>query len=140
MLYEQQLRDQASRSPLAGRVHWLGYRDDVARLLPQFTLLVHAARQEPLGRVLLEAAACGVPVVATDVGGTREIFPSPADGALLVEADDSAGLASAIDRLLADSELQQQLGRGGRSTAERRFCVTRAADVLAEQYQQLLSP
>jgi glycosyltransferase involved in cell wall biosynthesis len=140
VLYEQQLRELASTPPLAGRVHWLGYRDDVARLLPQFTLLVHAARQEPLGRVLLEAAACGVPVVATDVGGTREIFPLQTDGALLVESDDSAELASAIDRLLADSELQQQLGRGSRVTAERRFCVTRAAAALAEQYQLLLSP
>ena len=140
VLYEKQLRDQASRPPLAGRVHWLGYREDVARLLPQFTLLVHAARQEPLGRVLLEAAACGVAVVATDVGGTREIFPLQTDGALLVKKDDCAELASAMDRVLADSTLQQELGRGGRVNAEGRFCLPRAAAALAEQYQQLLPP
>ena len=65
----------ASQPPLAGRVHFLGNRHDVAQLLSECTALVHAARQEPLGRVLLEAAACGTAVVATDVGGTREIFP-----------------------------------------------------------------
>ena len=139
VLYEQQLREQAALLPLAGRVHWLGYRDDVARLLPQFTLLLHAARQEPLGRVLLEAAACGVPVVASDVGGTREIFPAETDGALLFDGDDSGTLASSLGRLLDDGDLLQQLGRGGRETAEKRFCVTRAAAALAEQYQQLLS-
>ncbi len=140
VLYEKQLREQASRPPLAGRVHWLGYREDVARLLPQFTLLVHAARQEPLGRVLLEAAACGVAVVATDVGGTREIFPLSANGGLLVKDDDCGDLAGAIDRVLADSTLQQQLGRAGRANAEGRFYLPRAAAALAEHYQQLLQP
>ena len=57
------------------RVHFLGVRNDVCRLLDELTLLVHPARQEPLGRVLLEAAAAGVAVIATDVGGTPEIFP-----------------------------------------------------------------
>ena len=79
----------AQEPPLAGRVHFLGTRNDVSRLLPECALLVHAARQEPLGRVLLEAAACGLAVVATDVGGTREIFPSEAEGAVLVPADDA---------------------------------------------------
>ena len=138
VLYEQQLHEQASTPPLAGRVHWLGYRDDVARLLPQFTLLVHTARQEPLGRVLLEAGACGVPVVATEVGGTREIFPSETDGGLLVDLDDRHQLATAIEGVLADGQRQQQLGRGGRARVESRFCTTRAAAALAAEYHQLL--
>ena len=69
---------QAAGDALAGRVYFLGARDDVEHVLCELTLLVHPARQEPLGRVLLEAAAAGVAVVATDVGGTREIFPSGA--------------------------------------------------------------
>ena len=138
VLYEEELRRQASRPPLASRVHWLGYREDVSHLLPQFTMLLHASRQEPLGRVLLEAAACGIPVVATDVGGTGEIFPGELDGALLVDLDDCHQLAAAINRLLGDGELQQQLGRGGRSRAEMCFSISQAAEALAAHYRQLL--
>lgn len=138
VLYEEELRRQASRPPLASRVHWLGYREDVRHLLPQFTMLLHAARQEPLGRVLLEAAACGIPVVATDVGGTGEIFPGEMDGALLVDLDDCHQLAAAINRLLGDGESIQQLGRGGRSRAELCFSIPQAAETLAAHYRQLL--
>ncbi len=138
VLYEEQLRRQASRLPLAGRVHWLGYREDVSHLLPQFTMLLHTSRQEPLGRVLLEAAASGIPVVATDVGGTAEIFPAETDGALLVNLDNHQQLANAIRRLLGDEELQQQLGRGGRLRAELCFSIPQAAEALASHYRQLL--
>ena len=67
--FEANLRSVASRAPLCGRVHFLGWQTEIARLMNEISLVVHAARQEPLGRVLLEAAASGVPVVATDVGG-----------------------------------------------------------------------
>ena len=62
----------------------MGVRSDVDRMLGEATLLVHPARQEPLGRVLLEAAAAGIAVVTTTVGGTREIFPPDRNAAILV--------------------------------------------------------
>ena len=71
---------------------------------------MHPARQEPLGRVLLEAAAAGVAVVATDVGGTREIFPPEADAARLVPPDDADALAAAMLELLGNRELRGRLG------------------------------
>ncbi len=74
--FEAELYRRRDQSGVADRIHFLGWRDDVGELLNEFSLLVHAPRQEPLGRVLLEAAACGVPIVAADVGGTREIFAS----------------------------------------------------------------
>ena len=80
--FEAKLHALASQEALGGRVHFLGSRTDVEQWLNECTLLVHAARQEPLGRVLLEAAAAGLAVVATDVGGTREIFPTEDDGAV----------------------------------------------------------
>ncbi|MEK6236582.1 MAG: glycosyltransferase family 4 protein, partial [Planctomycetales bacterium] len=100
--FEQGLRDAADL--LDGRVVFLGFRDDVAALLPELSLLVHPARQEPLGRVLLEAAAVGLPIAATDVGGTREILGSDyndqasGDRALLVPANDPDALRAAILR------------------------------------------
>jgi glycosyltransferase involved in cell wall biosynthesis len=119
------------------RLHFLGFRNDVDRLLNELTLLVHPARQEPLGRVLLEAAACGVPVIASDVGGTREIFPPEAHTARLVPPDDPAALAAAIAELLLDPDLRRQLAITARRRAETAFGIQRAATALVEHYRQL---
>jgi glycosyltransferase involved in cell wall biosynthesis len=135
---EAQLHATAEQPPLAGRVHFLGSRDDVPQLLPECTLLVHAARQEPLGRVLLEAAACGLAVVATDVGGTREIFPTDADGALLVPANDPAALATAALALLSDDPRRRALADAGRRRAEAAFDANLAARRLIDLYQTVL--
>ena len=107
--FERRLHSIAAEAPLAGRVHFLGRRNDVHLLLNECVLLVHAARQEPLGRVLLEAAASGLPVVATDVGGTREIFPTPDDGAVLVPPDNRQALANAVLGLLQNEPHRQSL-------------------------------
>lgn len=135
---EHKLYARAKEPPLAGRVHFLGTRDDVSRLLGECTLLVHAARQEPLGRVLLEAAACGLPVVATDAGGTREIFPSECDGAILVAVDDENGLAEAVSELLRDETRRAQIASGGRRRAEAAFDVRTAARRLIDVYHSVL--
>jgi glycosyltransferase involved in cell wall biosynthesis len=124
---------------LRGHVHFLGVRGDVERLLNEFTLLAHPARQEPLGRVLLEAAAAGVPVVATDVGGTREIFPPEAASACLVSTDDSGALAAAIGGLLMDDDRRAAMGHVARLRAEQAFDANRAAETLACHYGELIA-
>jgi len=131
--FEERLHVLAER--LAGRVHFLGARDDVPRLLNELTLLVHTARQEPLGRVLLEAAASGTPVVATDVGGTSEIFPPGSGSARLVPPDDPESLARAIGDLLAQPEARLALGAAARRRAEEQFDATQAAASLVEHYR-----
>lgn len=139
---ERRLRAQAARPPLAGRVHFLGRRDDVQHLLPQCDLLVHAARQEPLGRVLLEAAACGLPVVATDVGGAREIFcrdSATPPAARLVPPSDPAALAAALAEMLADSEQTQALAQQALAICRDRFEVTQAAEAVARHYQATIA-
>ncbi len=118
----------------AGRVHWLGVRTDVPQLLRELTLYVHAARQEPLGRVLLEAAASGLPIVATRVGGTEEIFPPASACAALVPPDASDELATAMNRLLGDPGLRRALGMAARRRVAAEFDVRRAADRLAAVY------
>ena len=123
---------------VAERVHRLGRRDDVAHLLREFTLLLHLARQEPLGRVLLEAAACATPIVTTVVGGTSEIFPAAADdGALLVPVDDATAAAAACGRLLDDPVLRGRLGSAGRRRIEAAFTVDRAAAGLLRHYDEV---
>jgi len=134
--FEADLR-AAAGGRLAGRFHFLGVRNDVEEILGELTLLVHPARQEPLGRVLLEAAAAGAAMIATDVGGTREIFPPGSQSARLVPHDDPGALAAAILELTADHALRARLGRSARRRAEEAFDARTAASGLAEHYRQL---
>jgi glycosyltransferase involved in cell wall biosynthesis len=136
--FERLLHDIAAEPALAGRVHFLGQRDDVAQLMNQCTLLVHAARQEPLSRVLLEAAASGVAIVATEVGGTREIFSTEAEGAVLVPPDNRDALAQAMIALCRDEARRKELQAAARRRAEATFDVRAASARLIEQYQAIL--
>ena len=138
--FEHALSRSGSALPLAGRVHRIGQREDIHLLLNELTLLVHPARQEPLGRVLLEALASGLPVIATDVGGTREILgvgPAQSAGRLVPSADVEA-LRAAIGELLQDSALCQTLALHGRQRAQARFTAERSGTALAEHYQAVL--
>ncbi len=137
--FEDALHDVA-RGPLARRVHFLGFRNDVATLLSELTLLVHPARQEPLGRVLLEAAAAGVPVVATDVGGTAEIFPPGEDAARLVPAGDAAALAAAMLELLDDAAMRRRMSAAARRRAEGQFDIRTSVPKLLQHYAELIVP
>jgi glycosyltransferase involved in cell wall biosynthesis len=135
--FQHALHD-ALRGLLAERVHFLGVRGDVCRLLNEFSLLVHPARQEPLGRVLLEAAAAGVAIVATDVGGTAEIFPPESDSARLVPPDNADALGEAIRNMLADPALCRRLGAAARRRAEQQFDIRTTVGRLLEHYHALV--
>jgi len=146
--FEVALHQRRDHSAVPDRIHFVGRRDDVNELLPEFDLLVHAARQEPLGRVLLEAAACGLPVVASDVGGTREVFeiadseekrvigPTACE---LVPAGDAAALAMAIRRLASDAHLSEHLGAAARRVAQSRFDIRVRGPAIVAAYRELLN-
>jgi glycosyltransferase involved in cell wall biosynthesis len=131
--YERRLR--AAALAFAGRIHFLGVRNDVNRILNELVLLVHAARQEPLGRVILEAAASGLPFVATDVGGTSEITPCVEFSELLIPPDDPSCLAAAMGRLLTDSALRERTSAQLRRRASDVFEGSAAAGRLLEHYR-----
>lgn len=133
--FEADLQAVAS-GELSGRMHFLGYRDDMPEVLNELTVLAHPSRQEPLGRVLLEAAASGVAVVATNVGGTREIFPPGTDSARLVPPDDAASLAAAISEFVRDQSLRCRVAAAARRRAEEAFDVSVAAMNLVAHYRE----
>jgi glycosyltransferase involved in cell wall biosynthesis len=116
----------------------LGERHDMARIYPELDLVLHPARQEPLGRVLLEAAACGRAIVATDVGGTREIFPPDALAAVLVAPGSAAELAEAAAVLLGDGATRAALGAAARRRAESAFDIDAIGPQIVEHYRQVL--
>lgn len=93
---------------LRSRVHFLGYRNDVQRLLPAFDAFALASRREALSIAVIEAFAAGVPVVATEVGGVPEIVRHETTG-LLVPTEDAAALAQALSRLSENAALRAEL-------------------------------
>ena len=115
---EAMLRDRVAGLGLEGRVHLLGYRSDVAEVMAACDVFVLPSLWEGLPNVVLEAMAAGVPVVATDVGGTRELVTDRESG-LLAPASDPHALAHAIRQLLDDPDLAQRCAAGGRAVAER---------------------
>jgi len=136
--FERQLRE-LTQNKLPGRVFFLGDRGDIARILPELALLVHPARQEPLGRVLLEAAVAGRAIVATDVGGTREMFPSEIDAAALVPPDDPLSMARAIGDLLCDPQRRLRLGENARQRITSLFTIERAVAGLLGHYERVVA-
>ena len=135
--FERAIIDRFAQLDLADRLHRLGTRHDVPNLLTEITLLVHPAHQEPFGRVLLEAAACGVPVVATNVGGTSEIVVDGETGRL-VPARDSSMLALAVNEVLADEQTRHRMSVAARVRAVREFDIAQAAHLLADQWRGVL--
>jgi len=135
---EEALLRAAVSPPLAGRLHLLGRRNDVPCLLNELALLVHPARQEPLGRVLLEAAASGVPIVATDVGGTAEIFPPVSQTARLVPSDNPEAVARDTALLLNDAALACNMATLARRRVELMFDARQSAASLARHYAEIL--
>lgn len=120
-------------------VHWLGRRKDVRQLMNRADLLIHPARQEPLGRVLLEALACGLPFVAGDVGGTREIVHGIVGGEkLLCPADDANEMAWKVVELLGDKAGQEDLRRQFRQQAVKKFSIEQCCCRLDSLYDQLV--
>lgn len=107
--YEGRLIDRSQSAPLAGKVHWLGRRDDLPEIYRGVDLLLHPARQEPLGRVLLEAIASGLPVITTSVGGSPEIVGSCQSMNLLYAAEDVSGMTAGALALLRDSNLRSDV-------------------------------
>ena len=130
--FERTLRETFGR--LGSRAHFLGVRTDVPRVMSELTLLVHPARQEPLGRVLLEAAASGVAVVATDVGGTEEIFPPGSGTARLVPKDDVGAMVEAMGELLAEETVRGKMGTAARHRAEEAFSIGGAVERMVAEY------
>lgn len=107
---------------IASRVHFLGWRSDVPRLLRASELLVLPSRWEGMPNVVLQAMASGLPVLATDVEGVTELLESSTD-AQMVAYGDTAGFVARIVRLLSDRQLAQRLGQENRRRVERSFSI-----------------
>jgi glycosyltransferase involved in cell wall biosynthesis len=110
------LESLAAELGIAPRVLFLGVRQDMPAVYPAFDLLCLPSQAEGCSRVLLEAAACGLPLVATPVGYARELLGEDAAG-ILVPVGDHQAAARAILRLAREPETRSRMGRAARERA-----------------------
>lgn len=103
-----------------GIIEWLGHVDDMPGLLASVDIMVLPSYREGLPKTLIEAAACALPLVTTDVPGCREVVTDNVDG-LLVPVKDATALANAIARLHDNPELAQRLGKAAQQKALTEF-------------------
>ena len=120
------MRQQTHALGLDDAVVFCGFQRNPWKYIARADVFALSSRYEGFGNVLVEAMACGVPVVATASPGTREIVSVGTDG-LLVDRHEPHALAAAITRVLSDSVLRQRLSEGARNSAQRFALPTIAA-------------
>ena len=110
---EPALKKQTRRLGIRDSVVFTGWQPAVDKILPAFDLAIQLSRNEGFGTSTIEAMACALPVVATDVPGTRDILSS-GEGGILVPEDDVKATVAACQNLLANKTIRRQLGPKGR--------------------------
>ncbi|MCR4337254.1 MAG: GT4 family glycosyltransferase PelF, partial [Candidatus Omnitrophica bacterium] len=136
--YRRDLEVLVERLGLKDHVEFLGNRSDIPDLLTQIDLLVFSSVvPEAFGRVILEAQAAGVPVVATRVGGVVDIIDDEKTG-LLVPPKDPEMMANAIVRVLQDKNLVRQFVQLAREKIEQKFTLEHMAGQTIKVYEEVL--
>ena len=131
------LEGLAANLGLARTVRFLGLRRDVDSILPCCDVFVLSSLSEGLSFAILEGMACGLPVVATHVGGNVELVEEGKTGRLTPPGDPSA-MAAALSGLLSDPSTRQAMAARGRRFVERRHDVARSTDRYARLYRELV--
>jgi glycosyltransferase involved in cell wall biosynthesis len=130
------LEEQIAQRGLSDHVFLLGWRDDVPRLLHGIDLFVLTSRWEGLPLVILEAMACGVPVVASNIPGNRDAVDHGCTG-LLAEAGSPATFAAAVASLLNDNARRNQFSAAARAAAEQHFSLAAHVGRIRSLYHSL---
>jgi glycosyltransferase involved in cell wall biosynthesis len=129
------LESRCKELNISDRVIFTGWREDVPDILKVLDIVVLPSLNEAVGRTLIEAGACGKPVVATKVGGVPEMVRDGETG-LLVPAADSASLVDALISLLKDKEKRLTMGETASRWVDDKFSATRMVEGFAHLYDE----
>lgn len=135
---EMSLRASVTSMGLDGHVRFVGWRTDLARVYAGSDVVALTSNNEGTPVSLIEALAAGRAVVATDVGGVRDVLENGRLG-LLVPPGDADALAGALGRLLDDESLRASLGAAGMSSVPARFGSPRLVADMKQLYDELVS-
>ncbi len=131
------LRERTAELGIEGNVDLLGFSDDVSALMDQASILLATAPAEPFGLSVVEAMACGLPVVASAAGGHLESV-GPVDGAALFPPGSAQDAAKLLRRLAIDAPWRQVYGERLQAAQRDRFTPHRQATETRSVYEELL--
>ena len=132
------LENYVLKKGLGERVRFFGFREDIHRVLPNLYLVAHPAHAEGMGVALLQAAACGVPVVASKVGGIPEATLDGEHG-VLMQPGDSEQLCVAIKTLIDSPSLRESFSQRARERMVKEFSIASMSQEYFNLYQSLSS-
>jgi len=135
--YYRDLRDRVREAGLQDRIRFTGFREDVSAICCAADLLLLCSDNEPFGRVITEAMAQGLPVVATRAGGVPEIIRHGEDG-LLYETADIDALVECTRQLLSSQTIRRMMGRSAAGRVRRLFTIERTAARVEQIYSETL--
>jgi N-acetyl-alpha-D-glucosaminyl L-malate synthase BshA len=127
----------AKRLGVHNRTHFLGKQDAVNELLPLADLMLMPSEMESFGLAALEAMACEVPTIATNVGGVPELIEHGHNG-LLFPVGDIAAMSQAAIELLSDDVALKTMASAARKTAQAQFCASRVIPLYEQFYQRVI--
>lgn len=138
--YLQAVKQRVADLELETSVQWLGHvaNDALIAEIQQASVLALFSREETLPTIIAQAMAAGRPVVASDVGGVREMIADGRSG-YLVAADDETALAQRLETVLSDTDKAAAMGREGRALALARYSEAAVADATVRAYRLALS-
>jgi len=129
-----ELESKITTSDLRSSVEILGQRDDIPQLLAASDLFVSTSTSEGMSNTIMEAMATGLPVIATDVGGTSVLIQHKKNG-VLVASNDAAALAEELSNIMKNSDYAKLLGRTSRLECEKNMSLQKMADNYAALFQ-----
>jgi len=134
---KQALEDIAAKTGVSESVIFLGARDDIPNLLTALDIFVLPSRGEGISNTILEAMACGLPVIATKVGGNPELVDENVTG-LLVPVNNSESMAEALLSYIKDTKQVKRHGLAGRKRVEALFSLDKMIENYTQVYDSLL--
>ena len=133
---ETELKTLARELGVQAQVHFLGFRRDVHRLCSAADLFLFASFQEGLPVAVMEAMACGLPIVASAIRGNTDLI-DPGRGGFLVDPEDAAGFAGAIRAILSDRERLEQMKQYNLKKV-RTYSIGAVTEQMAELYRSVM--
>ena len=133
---ESELKALAKELGVENQVHLLGFRRDVCCLSSAADIFLFSSRQEGLSVSVMEAMACGLPIVASSIRGNTDLIDS-GKGGFLVPSDDSEGFADAIRKILADPGIREQMKRYNLEKI-RRYSIESVTEQMARLYESMM--
>jgi glycosyltransferase involved in cell wall biosynthesis len=134
---KEDLQQKANEAGEEKNIVFLGWRDDIEHILSIFDVFCLPSLNEGMGRVLVEAMALGIPIVASDVGGIPDLVTHGKNG-FLVPPKNPEELAKHIQILIEDEEKRKKMGETGKKMAQR-FSHKTMVEKIAELYEELLT-